>query len=513
MTMKNQKKKNLLPTRVWLPLIGAFIFLTACSIGYVRYLAPEEINDLAKTPPVFVELNDGSTMTFVQPRLQDGKLIDMLRQLSPDNKLLRIKEIAISDIKLVKIVKRGNALYSFIPAAIAAAWLIIGEASAPPPPPSESCPFIYSWDGSQYIFEAEPYGGAICRGLQRSEWCRLDWLRGADHLYRIRIANELDETQYTDEVKLLAIDHTPGVRVAADTNGGVHAFASFQAPQSAWDENGRDIRSLVAARDLNFWESECDSEALKQKTNLRHELDFVFPKPPGAKEAKLLVNAWTSSWGAEVPKLFLQSLGYDLGSFFEEVNALGPAWQKLIAWFLTEELYMLRIQVRTTDGWQTRGYIQGGGPFVANDKAYVLDISDVPGDMLELKLCPPVTFWRINYFAVDYSPEPALQIQELSPKRAVSKDGMDVTQQLEAADGDYLIAPQAGDWSEVYFAEPPRRQGLERSFILKINGYYDIHLPTDKKPVPGLPERFLSEPGFTIRYALDAFIETQKQKK
>lgn len=507
--MKNIKKN--MKQRRWTlsAIVILLIFLLDCTTKSVRYFAPPEINNLTGAASIIVELNDGSLVTMAQPRIKDGKLIGIATKSSA----IEMNVIEISKIKLVKIVKKGALMFSFIPAAIAAVWLIIGAATAPAPPPSESCPFIYSWDGTQYAFEAEPYGGAICRGLQRSEWCRLDWLRSADHFYRMRIANELDETQCTDEAKLLVVDHQPGLRIAADINGGLHAFGSCQIPLSVRDENGRDISPLLTARDSLFWESDISAKDPDQETDLRNELNFVFPKPQDAKQAKLLVNAWTSLWGAQVPKMFLQALGRDLGGFYQEVNAFGPAWQKIMAWFLNEELYLLRIQVKTATGWQSRGYLQGGGPFMANDKAYVMDISDVPGSTLELRLCPPVTFWRFNYLGIDYSPDLTLQVQEVAPQRAINQDGLDVSQELSASDGNYLILPGAGNWAEVFFAEPPRRENLARSFILKISGYYDIHMAGQGEPQPELVDHFFNEPGFTIRYARRAYLKQLQQKR
>jgi len=507
--MKNHKKNLQRRHSLWLVLSIAFIFCMDCSTRSVRYFAPPEINNLTETTSIMVELNDGSQVTMTQPQIKDGKLIDLAIKSSTMEK----NGIEISKIKLVKVVKRGSVQFSFIPAAIAAVWLVIGAMTAPKPPPAKSCPFIYSWDGRQYIFEAEPYGGAICRGLQRSEWCRLDWLQSVDHFYRLRIANELDESEFTDEAKLLVVDHPPGLRIAADINGGLHTFGNCRMPLSARDENGRDINPLLTARDSLFWESDISAMDPGQEENLRHELNFTFPKPLGAKQAKLLVNAWTSLWGAQVPKMFLQALGRDLGGFYEEVNAFGPAWRKIMGWFLNEELYLLRIQVKTASGWQSRGYLQGGGPFMANDKAYVIDISDVPGSTLELRLCPPVTFWRFNYLAIDYSPDLTLQVQELAPQRAVNQDGLDVTQELSASDGNFLILPGAGKWAEVFFVEPSRRENLTRSFILKINGYYDIHMVGQGDPQPELVDRFFNDPGFTIRYALRAYLKQLQQKR
>ena len=77
----------------------------------------------------------------------------------------------------------------------------------------QSCPFVYSWDGSRYVFDAEPYGGAISRGLEKDDFSQLDHLREQDGLYRLKVTNEVDETQFTNLTELWVVDHAAGTRV------------------------------------------------------------------------------------------------------------------------------------------------------------------------------------------------------------------------------------------------------------------------------------------------------------
>ena len=53
--------------------------------------------------------------------------------------------------------------------AVGTVAIIVGVAAAT----KQSCPFVYSWDGKQYVFDAEPYGGAITRGLEKDDFSTL----------------------------------------------------------------------------------------------------------------------------------------------------------------------------------------------------------------------------------------------------------------------------------------------------------------------------------------------------
>jgi hypothetical protein len=90
----------------------------------------------------------------------------------------------------------------------------------------QSCPFVYSWDGTRYVFDAEPYGGAIARGLEKDDYSELGQLREADGRYKLRMTNEVDETQMTNLTELWVVDHPAGTRVVPDIQGKLHTVAA-----------------------------------------------------------------------------------------------------------------------------------------------------------------------------------------------------------------------------------------------------------------------------------------------
>ncbi len=240
----------------------------------------------------------------------------------------------------------------------------------------ESCPFIYSYDGARYIFDAEPYGGATCPGLKRTEWCRLEYLKEVNGRYRILLKNEVDETQYTDELKLVVIDHPRGTKIVPDEAGKMHTVAHPLVPVRAYDGKGRNILPLVTQNDWLFWQTRTQEKDPESSKGLKDELVFEFPKPEGARQAKLIFNGCNTLWGSQMLKRSLELYGNKVQDWYAEVNAHGPAFNRMNFWNTREELYRLQIRVETPAGWKSKGAVVGGGPFVSEDKAYILDLGD-----------------------------------------------------------------------------------------------------------------------------------------
>jgi hypothetical protein len=460
-----------------------------------KFISPQEVPLISATGEVIVTLKDNSVVKMNRPTLINDKLVG-----ATGNQPRR--EIDLSQVRSVQLVHR-DYFYPVLYAGVAgvAAFLLVGATTAPAPPPSESCPFIYAFDGEHWVFEAEPFGGAFSQALERVEWCRLDQIREDQGRYKILVANELEETQYTDELKLVVADHPRGLAVAFNPAGQIHTFSNPLPPFRAYDASGKDLLSLVRASDHEFWQSAPEGVSPSPGADWRDELVLEFPKPPGARTAKVLANVWTSARGSLAAKSFLELYGKSLPDFYAEVNRFGPAYNRLRAWFLKEELYLLRIAAETKDGWKTKGVLYGGGPFIAKEKAYLIDVSDVEGDVLRIKLRPPKNFWLINSLAVDYSEDIPVQTRELSPRLEEFPSGSDFNAELNADDNRYLVLEKKGDRAEIAFVVPPLSQGADRTIFVKARGFYNIHLDARGEPRWDILAQIYDQPGFCVRYA------------
>ncbi len=260
----------------------------------------------------------------------------------------------------------------------------------------QSCPFVYSWDGTQYVFDAEPYGGAISRGLEKDDYSQLDRLRQQDGLYRLKLTNEVDETQLTNLMELWVVDHPVGTRVVADTQGKLHTLEAPQSLVSARDQAGHDLLPWLRATDRVIWEPPAVADP---HGNLQDEIVMTFPKPEGATQVKLVANAATGLWGSYMIKKMVELRGRDVGDWYRLIDESPATRGQLFAWELKEQLYALKIYVKEPTGWEVRGFLPGTGPFISKDRIVPLDVSRVRGNQLRISIRPPAGFWALNSFA------------------------------------------------------------------------------------------------------------------
>ncbi len=136
-----------------------------------------------------------------------------------------------------------------------------------------SCAFAYTWDGKKFRFVTDamwrsalgmPMGlmggtSAYAPAGASQEYVRIpgDALAPRNGKYVLQLTEELWETAYADEVKLIAVDHPDSVDVFVDERfvpPGPVTLRLFQisqreAPRSAVDERGNDV--LPALRDAD----------------------------------------------------------------------------------------------------------------------------------------------------------------------------------------------------------------------------------------------------------------------
>jgi len=385
--------------------------------------------------------------------------------------------------------------------AVGTLAIIVGVAAAT----KQSCPFVYSWDGKQYVFDAEPYGGAITRGLEKDDFSPLERLREQDGLYRLKITNEVDETQFTNLTELWVVDHPAGTRVAADVLGRLHTLAASKSLVSARDVAGHDLLPWLRATDRLIWEPAAVPDAAG---NLQSDIVMTFPKPEGAAQAKLVANVATGLWGSFMIKKMVELRGRDVGAWYTLMESQ-TARDALFAWDLQEELYALKIYVEEPTGWEVRGVLPGMGPFISKDRVVPLDVSRVRGDQLRIRIHPPAGFWALNSFSVDYSPDRAVSVEMLAPLTARDSEGKNVLPELVANDDRYLAMPNVGDSADLTFRVPSQREGSDRTVFLHSRGYYKLHVVTNGEPDTKTLQEIENVPGAAARFAANHFAQWQ----
>lgn len=464
-------------------------------------------------PPGTVIPADGRVVTNDRIRgvtLNDGRVIqfdkkppaEIARDTLRANVQGQLTMVPVSDIQRVWIESVSSTRTSFLVIGVTAAVLLgvmaIAIAS------KESCPFVYSWDGTQYVFDGEPYGGAVSRGLERDDYSDLEHLRpDAAGLYRLLVTNEVNESQFTNSMELVVVDHQPGTRFEMDEWGKLHSVSKALPPASARDQDGRNLVRWLRASDELIWEPAPPMDATSA---VRQEIVLTFPKPRDAKRAQLVARAGTGLWGSHMIREMLQLRGSAVTEWYATLDKGGAPLDALRAWNVREELYVLKLDVDESGTWRPRGLLPGGGPFIAETRVVPLDLSNAPGDSLRLRIRPPSGFWALNSFAVTYEDNnQPLAITTVQPLSAQTSDGRDMLGELRAADDRYYAMPNTGDNAKIAFVAPPAREGAERSVFLHTRGYYRLHLPEQGAADAATLQRLIDQPDAAARLAAESF--------
>jgi tetratricopeptide (TPR) repeat protein len=135
-----------------------------------------------------------------------------------------------------------------------------------------SCPVLFVWDGHKYKFITDVIGAGVVghwftpgrRNIPNpGEWVKVDGANVAPvgGKVSVRFMEPMEEVNYTDQLRLVAVDHPVKVEVNPDerflddppfASGRVVASSVAHLPAGAWDGNGRDVLDLLSRRDHKF---------------------------------------------------------------------------------------------------------------------------------------------------------------------------------------------------------------------------------------------------------------------
>ena len=134
-----------------------------------------------------------------------------------------------------------------------------------------SCPFLYVYDGEHYQFVTDllwraPLGLVTSMGFvapdETKDFVKISGaqMQPKSGKYSIQITEELWETAYFDEVKLIAVDHPEDTDIFVNEQYTPPPFAEFKVygvsekryPKSAVNHNGKDVSNALKAFDYRY---------------------------------------------------------------------------------------------------------------------------------------------------------------------------------------------------------------------------------------------------------------------
>jgi tetratricopeptide (TPR) repeat protein len=134
-----------------------------------------------------------------------------------------------------------------------------------------SCPTLFAWNGSRYNFVADVIGAAVIGHWvsptrhnisDPDEWIKVDGsqLHQRNGLFSLRFGEPMEEVNFVDQVRLVAIDHPSGTAVYP--NEGFLSEPPFAKAKTivaaaahplagAWDDHGNNVLPLLSHQNID----------------------------------------------------------------------------------------------------------------------------------------------------------------------------------------------------------------------------------------------------------------------
>ncbi len=216
-----------------------------------------------------------------------------------------------------------------------------------------SCALAYAWDGKEYRFVTDamwrsalgmPLGlmggnSAFAPAGASQEYVRIsgDALKPRDGKYFLQLTEELWETAYADEVKLVAVDHPDSVDVFVDERfvppGPVklrlYEISQRHAPLSAVDERGDDLLPALLKTD-DIYVSNLRPQQYQGAVD-KHDLILDLGPDAGAPNSYLFLRGWIYPTDASINVALSQQSAISLAPPSLEVRDAAGSWKTVIA--------------------------------------------------------------------------------------------------------------------------------------------------------------------------------------
>lgn len=374
--------------------------------------------------------------------------------------------IALKDIKEIRIIEKDTgrtaASYVFGTIGVAAGVFVVAIVIALLT--KSSCPYVYVNDGEGYVFEGETFGGAIAPNLERDDYMPLPDIQAKDRAYKIRISNELLEKQYTDLAELMVINHPKNQKVLLDKNGQPQLISNTVNPITATSSNGNNLMTALQKKDANVF-------FFNDQNYSQNSITLKFKKPINSTTGKLVLNGKNTLWFDYLFGEFIGKFGTSYNRWMEQ-QAKMPYAERLQK--IKENEFPLSIYIKKNGKWVFVDDLLTVGPLATRDFVIPIEMADIQGDEVEIKVETGFMFWEMDYAGMDFTSQKPMSMDIIKPVMAVGTGARNWTSALKEADKNYMAQDSVGQITEITYPSVKHRDDEAQTVFLHTRGYYTL---------------------------------------
>ncbi len=290
---------------------------------------------------------------------------------------------------------------------------------------------------------------------------------------RCVFVNEAPETQYTDLLELVVVDHPAGTRAVATVEQTPMLVRDARPPVEATDVAGAIVTDALAREDGTVWQTDWNRLIQDATAPTTETITATFDRPANAGAPVLELVLSNTPWLEFTLSRFFALTGNDFESTMTQWNSAGAGpW---VHQWLDREGVSLSVEQRRHGRWEPVAVVPPVGPVALRRVAIPLNATD--DGTVEVRVNGGTGFWQIDQMALSTRAADEARVQRIAPVRAASPDGTDELALVESRDGKVQVLEHPGDRLEFDFEIPAASAGTERSAFLFANGYYNVHAP------------------------------------
>ena len=370
-----------------------------------------------------------------------------------------------------------------------------------------TCPFVYSFDGTDYHFEHESIPATISSSLETTSYGTLRKQKAINGVYNVRIAEEQEEISFVNGFSFYAVDYPKdsGIEyVKTDIYGKPHTIADKQYPISMVEKvTGKDVLYEVT-NDGVF--ASTDFKQINTKDFMtRYEVKFK--KPSNETEiGKFMITTQSTDTASMLGQYYWDKIEAKTHFWWMERLLNLPGIKNQAKDFM--KVVMINVEVWDGKQWVEQGNIKAGGELM-EELLIPIDLSriDSKTDEVIIRLSHGAGLFEIETVSMDYSINQINSVKELKISSALLNGETDIYNDLINHNDSKRTKMIKGDRIDLEYIAPELDDNMNRGYYVALSGYY--YMDPDIREVSDIIEEDKSFIG-KIKSVFDAFLEINK---